>query len=80
MVTKSNTKAELLSHIATLDAELATQALYIQTVHAELSMARSYVPKNGSARPPRAPWRRPEWMEAARAMAIASGRPVLVSA
>ena len=82
MVTKSNTKAELLAHVAVLEAELITAGRTAEALRAELSVAKhvaATAPKT-AIKVARPAWVRPEWMEQARALAMSSGTVVRLGA
>lgn len=78
-----STKAELLAHIASLEAEVRAAGLMLQALRLELSIARVSPPPAPHAPkvvPPRAPHALPAHFIAAREAAMRLGRSVRVSA
>lgn len=79
MTINSMTKAQLLAHIASLDATILTQAHELDAMRLRISIAERNAPKPKVQYAP-TPRSLPQHFAAARAMAIASGRCVKVTA
>lgn len=70
-ITSKSTKAQLLSHIACLEAEVLARGRDVAALREQLAMAKPV-----AYQAPRAPRALPQHFAAARAMAIATGRSV----